>query len=331
MDVCLQLGGRIIIWVYTFVWEVQLPSETRASLPPPEPARVEYPVAYSWVSWRPATTFSRKRAGKQLALRVSSHKQTVTVCTQGECYQPAIISRQEFVLPKDLPKHASIRSSNWFGFLSVSWEERVVKLRKCHSVYRQMFTCIFLSYKASQLSALVPQRCRWPVAHPVLRGSAVPVSSVGVWMCRLGRVHPWRVRGKIMLGFFKQHKYLSTLFSPPPLHSRFRILRLLKCLKMDSRTFICLIKMRAELIPGCPSRSDQLGVVWSILHSKVVLELYFKMKNSFHNTNDNTVDRRIRGLCVSVLRIKLKQSYKTALTWLNKTVLLDYMFTLINN
>lgn len=52
-------------------------------------------------------TFSRKLASKQLALRVSSDKQTVTVCTQGECYQSAIISRQEFPLQKDLPKHVS--------------------------------------------------------------------------------------------------------------------------------------------------------------------------------------------------------------------------------
>lgn len=51
--------------------------------------------------------FSRKLASKQSALRVSSDKQTVTVCTQGECYQSAIISRQGFFLPKDLPKHAS--------------------------------------------------------------------------------------------------------------------------------------------------------------------------------------------------------------------------------
>lgn len=67
---------------------------------------------------------------------------------------------------------------------------------------------VFPSYEASQPSALVPQRRRWPVAHPVLRGSAVPVSSVGVGMCRLGRVHSRRVsrpNTKIMLGFFKQH------------------------------------------------------------------------------------------------------------------------------
>lgn len=37
-------------------------------------------------------TFSRKLAGARLGLRVSPHKQTVTVCTQGECYQAVIIS-----------------------------------------------------------------------------------------------------------------------------------------------------------------------------------------------------------------------------------------------
>lgn len=97
------------------------------------------------------TTFSRKLAGKQLVLRVSSDKQTVTVCTQGECYQPAIISRQKFFLPKDLPKHASIKSSNWFRFLSVSWEEQVTKHCKCHC--RHLFTCVFLSSMVSLLSS----------------------------------------------------------------------------------------------------------------------------------------------------------------------------------
>lgn len=214
MDVCLQWGG-IIIWVYNCLcgrFSSQLKHEPLCTLQNLPGLQIQLHTAGSVGGQQAA--FSRKRAGKQLALRVSCHKQTVTVCTRAECYQPAIISRQEFFLPKGLPEHASIRSSNWFRFLSLSWEQRAVKLPKCPSVYRQMFTCVSLSYKAS---ALVPQRRRWPAAHPVLRGSAVPVSSVGVGMCRPGRVHSWRVsrpNGKIMVGFFKQHKYLR--ISPTP-------------------------------------------------------------------------------------------------------------------
>lgn len=142
------------------------------------------------------------------------------------------------------------------------------------------------------LSALVPQRRRWPVAHPVLRGPAVPVSPVSVGMCRLGGVHSRRVsrpNRKIMVGFFSQHKYWKISPTPPrgELHSRVRTPRLLKWnLKTDSRTFICLYKNESWarsswrlrlLVP----RTDQLGVVWSILHSEVVLELHFKMKIHF--------------------------------------------------
>lgn len=45
-------------------------------------------------------TFSRKLASKQLALRVSPHKQMVIVCTQGECYQAVIISQAAICPPK---------------------------------------------------------------------------------------------------------------------------------------------------------------------------------------------------------------------------------------
>lgn len=33
------------------------------------------------------------------------------------------------------------------------------------------------------------QRCRWPVAHPVLCGPAHRASPAGVWVCCFGRVH----------------------------------------------------------------------------------------------------------------------------------------------
>ncbi len=38
------------------------------------------------------------------------------------------------------------------------------------------------------------QRCRWPVAHPDVRGFTQWNASAGVWMCRIGRVHPRGVR-----------------------------------------------------------------------------------------------------------------------------------------
>lgn len=52
---------------------------------------------------------------------------------------------------------------------------------------------VYLFSAFSRRSALLLQWGRWPVAHPVLRGPAVPVSPVGVWMCCVGRVHSWRV------------------------------------------------------------------------------------------------------------------------------------------
>lgn len=73
MDVCFTVGRLDYnLGLQLFVWEVQRSAETRASLHPPEPARVEYPVAYSWVSWRPnhlLTQASRKAVSPACELR----------------------------------------------------------------------------------------------------------------------------------------------------------------------------------------------------------------------------------------------------------------------
>lgn len=228
----LQLGGWIIIWVYNCLcgrFSARLKHEPLCTLQNLPGSNIQLHTAGSVGG---QTTFSRKQAGKQLALRVSSDKQTVTVCTQGECYQPAIISRQEFFLPKDLPKHASIRSSNWFRFLSVSREERVVKLRKCHSVYRQMLTCILL---LQSLTAF----CSRPAAVPMTCCPSCPS-----WLCSASvlswclNVPPWKssfMKGESSKqknnGWFLQATQILEDFPhshAEELHSRFRILRRLK-------------------------------------------------------------------------------------------------------
>lgn len=84
-----------------------------------------------------------------------------------------------------------IKSYIWFSFRWVPWGAHAVILCKSHS----LFTHVFLSFTWSHhlLLPLVRQRCWWPAAHPVLRGAEVPVSSAGVRMCCIGRVHSWRV------------------------------------------------------------------------------------------------------------------------------------------
>lgn len=59
-----------------------------------------------------------------------------------------------------------------------------------------LFICFCFSLLLELTASFLPflwQRCRRPVTHPVLRGSAVSVSSAGVWMCCFGGVHSWRV------------------------------------------------------------------------------------------------------------------------------------------
>lgn len=97
-DVCLQQGRRIIILGYNCLWGrfgSRLKREPLGTLQNLPGLNIQLHTAGS--DGGQQTTFSRKRAGKRFALRVSAGKQTVTVCTQGERYQPAIISRQEFL------------------------------------------------------------------------------------------------------------------------------------------------------------------------------------------------------------------------------------------
>lgn len=55
--------------------------------------------------------------------------------------------------------------------------------------------CLFISlYLILNFSHFVSQRCRWPVAHPGVRGITQWNAPAGVWMCCVGRVHPWGVR-----------------------------------------------------------------------------------------------------------------------------------------
>lgn len=160
--------------------------------------------------------FSRKLANEQLALRVSPDKQMVTVCTQGKCYQAVIISQAAICPPNrsqkgskggrrgeekkalsfPSPNRHPVKSYVWFSFLSVPWRVHAVILCECHSFFPFIFICFCFSLLLELTASFLPflwQRCRRPVTHPVLRGSAVSVSSAGVWMRCFGGVHSWRV------------------------------------------------------------------------------------------------------------------------------------------
>lgn len=133
----------------------------------------------------------------------------VTVCTQGECYQTVIISQTAICPPNrslgekksfiiSIPELAPIKSYIWFSFHSVPWGTHTIILCQCHTTFSPLqvylFTCVFLFYLILLPPfPLVWQWCGWPVAYSVLRGSAVPVSSAGVWMRCIGGVHSWRV------------------------------------------------------------------------------------------------------------------------------------------
>lgn len=161
--------------------------------------------------------FSRKLANEQLALRVSPDKQMVTVWTQGKCYQAVIIS-QAAICPPNRSQKGSKEGRRGEEKKLYHFHPRTgIPLRatfdlvsfqspgECMQSYSvnvtlffpsSLFICFCFSLLLELTASFLPflwQRCRRPVTHPVLRGSAVSVSSAGVWMRCFGGVHSWRV------------------------------------------------------------------------------------------------------------------------------------------
>lgn len=150
----------------------------------------------------------------------------VTVCKQGECYQAVIISQAAICPPNryhrererererardqgktrsfiiTIPEHTSHYELH-FDWVSIqspgertpSYSVNVI-LNFFPPFVLFIYCCFPYFFFFLTWSHRLPppqQRCRRPVAHPILCGSAVPVSTAGIWMCRFGGVHSRRV------------------------------------------------------------------------------------------------------------------------------------------
>ena len=118
---------------------------------------------------------------RQLALRVSTDKQTVTVCTQAECYQPVIVS-QAAICPPDrshgardrkqfitsIPSTNPIEGSIWFSFRCVprgahSHHALWMSLSVSSPTRPRLFFC-----PAAERTTCCPSCPTWPCGASVL-------------------------------------------------------------------------------------------------------------------------------------------------------------------
>lgn len=96
-------------------------AETWVCPPLPEPAGVEYPVACSWVSWRPAACLltQTSKPSRQLCVWVLINKRSLSAQKENAISLPSAPGRN-LSSPKISPNMHPTKRSTWFKFLSVS-------------------------------------------------------------------------------------------------------------------------------------------------------------------------------------------------------------------